>query len=97
MDVFDFIDKNVKSKIIPYIRLITVYTNNGYASSICLVRYNDKNISKKASKLGLNDEKKMIEIKPTIHIKSPKPYDISNGNYYLNYDTRKKDLTIYRM
>jgi len=97
MDVFDFIDKHVEAKKLPYIRLITIYTKDGFANSICLVRYNDKNISKKAVKVGLKDEKNMIEIKPKIQLKNIKPYDVSKGSFYLNYDTRKKDINIFRM
>jgi len=97
MDVFEFIDKYIKAKQLPYIRLITIYTNNGFADSVCLVRYNDKNIAKKASKLGLKDEKNLIEFKPHIQLQNIKPYDVSKGSFYLNYDTRKKDLNIFRM
>ena len=97
MNVFEFIDKHIETKLLNYIRLITIYTNDGIASYICLTRYNDKKISKKASKLGLKEEKNMIEINPGVKLANPKPYDIQKGAYYLNYDTRNKDLNIFKL
>lgn len=96
MNVFEFIDKHVKTNLLSYIRLITLYINDGVVNNICFVRYNDKKISKKAAKLGLKNERNLIEIKPGVKLANPKPYNIQQGSYYLNYDTRTKDLSIYK-
>ena len=96
MDVFEFIDKVVLAKQLPYIRLITLFITDGMLSNVCLVMYNDKKLLKKARKVGLTEEKKIIEIKPEVKITNPKPYNIEKGSFYLNYNPRTKELNIYR-
>ena len=97
MDIFDFIDKLVSRKQIPYIRLLTIYTNNGCVSNIVLTRYNDKKIVKKAAKVGLTEDKQFLTgYGLGIKLKNPPPYNIENGKYYLNYYFDKKDLSIFK-
>lgn len=96
MNVFDFIDKHLSRKLIPYVRLMTIYTNDGVVNNICFVRFNDKKIAKKAEKLGLKNERNLIEIKPGVKLANPKDNNIQQGSFYLNYDTRKKDLNIFK-
>ena len=97
MDVFEFIDKHVLRKLLPFIRLLTIYTNNGVVTSYCLVRYNDKKIVKKAAKLGLTEDRLIKTDGAGIKLGNQKPYDIQKGSYYLNYNTRTKELNIFRM
>ena len=96
MDTFEFIDKHIPQRQIPYIRLITIYTNDGRANQLCITRYNDKKIAKKAAKVGLNEDKKMIDLPPT-PLKNPEPYNIQEGDYYLNYYFNTRELLIYKM
>jgi len=97
MDVFEFIDKLVSRKQIPYLRLLTIYTNNGCVSNIVLTRYNDKKIVKKAAKVGLSDDKQFLTgFGLGTKLKNPQPYNIQNGKYYLNYSFEKHDLNIYK-
>ena len=97
MDVFDFIDKLVSRKQIPYLRLMTIYTNDGFVNNIVLTKYNDKKIAKKAKKVGLTDDKQFLTgFGIGIKLKNPPPYDIQKGKYYLNYYFDKHDLNIYK-
>ena len=97
MDVFDFIDKHIERKLIPYLRLMTIYTNDGVVSGVCLVRFNDKKISRKASKLGLTEERIMKNDGAGTKLENPKPYNIQNGNYYLYYRFDNHDLSIFKL
>ena len=97
MNVFEFIDKHVKAKIIPYLRLITIYTKDGAVRSVCLTRFNDKKIAKKAKKVGLDYDKMVKEDGLGTKLKNPEPYDIQQGEYYLNYYFGTKELVVYRM
>ena len=96
MDVFEFIDKHIPRKQIPYIRLVTIYTKDGAVSSVCLTRFNDKKIAKKAAKVGLDYDKMVSEEGLGTKLKNPQPYDIQNGEYYLNYYFGSRELDIYR-
>ena len=57
MDVFKFIDSCVSRKQLPYVRLITVYLHDGMVTNVCLCRYMDKHIAKKAAKVGINEDR----------------------------------------
>ena len=61
MDVFKFIDSCVTRKQLPYLRLITVYITDGLVTGVCLCRYADKKIAKKASKVGITEDRMMID------------------------------------
>ena len=97
MDVFNFIDSNVSRKLLPYIRLVSVYIKDGNATGICLNRYTDKNIVKKAKKVGLNQDRMMKNLDKPVKLQNINDIKIEKGEYYLNYDTSTKELTIYRM
>ena len=98
MDVFEFIDKLVSRKQIPYIRLLTIYTNDGCVSNIVLTRYNDKKIAKKAAKAGLTEDKQFLTgFGLGIKLKNPPSYNTQKGKYYLNYYFGKNDLNIYKV
>ena len=97
MDVFDFIDKQVARNQIPYIRQLTIYTKDGVITTVCLTRYNDKKIAKKAAKVGLNYDKLLKEDGLGTKLKNPKPYDIQKGEYYLNYYFGSKKLVVYNL
>jgi len=96
MDIFEFIDKHVTRKLLPFVRLMTIYTTDGVVSNICLVRYNDKKIAKKAAKMGLNADRVVLNDGAGTKLKNPKPYDISRGEYYLNYSFGERSLTIFK-
>ena len=96
MDVFEFIDKLIPSKQIPYIRLLTIYTKDGAITTVCLTRYNDKKIAKKAAKVGLNYDKLLNEDYLGTKLKNPEPYDIQDGDYYMNYYFGTKELIVYK-
>ena len=103
MNVFEFIDKIVSRKQLPYVRLITIYLNDGIVTGVCLSRYIDKKIAKKASKVGLNQDRLMITDLPPgasigvgVKISNFNGYDIQKGSYYLNYNTSTKEIIIYR-
>ena len=96
MDIFKFIDCLCTRKQLPYVRLITVYLKDGAVTNVCLCRYTDKNIAKKAAKVGLNEDRLMTLYGAGIKIANFNGYDIQKGDYYLNYNVLKKDLTIYR-
>ena len=96
MDVFEFIDKHVSRKQIPYIRMITIYTKDGAVNNVCLTRYNDKKIAKKAAKVGLDYDKLLKEDGLGTKLKNPKPYDIQDGNYYMNYYFGTHELIVYK-
>ena len=96
MDIFEFIDKHIPRKQIPYLRLITIYTTDGNVRSVCLTRYNDKKIVKKAVKVGLDYDKMVKEDGLGTKLKNPKPYDIQNGDYYMNYYFDTHELTIFK-
>ena len=97
MDVFDFIDKLISRKQMPYLRLLTIYTNNGCVSNIVLTRYNDKKIAKKAAKVGLTDDKQFLTgFGIGTKLKNPPSNNIQKGKYYLNYSFEKHDLNIFK-
>ena len=95
MDIFKFIDSCVTRKQLPYIRLITVYLHDGVVTGVCLCRYLDKHIAKKAVKVGLNEDRQMIK-GFGIKIANFNGHNVQKGDYYLNYNTSNKDLTIYK-
>lgn len=97
MNVFEFIDKLISRKQLPYLRLITIYTDNGFVSNICLTRYNDKKIAKKAKKVGLTEDKQFLTgYGIGVKLKNPEQNDIQKGKYYLNYYVESHDLFIYK-
>jgi len=96
MNVFKFIDKCCSRAQLPYVRLITIYLHNGAVTNVCLCRYLDKKIAKKASKVGLNEDRLMTMYGAGVTIANINQYDLQKGDYYLNYNTSNKDLTIYK-
>ena len=96
MNIFDFIDSCVSRKQLPYIRLVTVYTHNGEVTNVCLARYTDKKIVKKASKVGLNEDRMMTLLGKGVKISNFNEYDIQRGDFYLNYNTASREITIYK-
>ena len=96
MDIFQFIDSAVSRKMLPYVRLITVYTHDGAVTGVCLCRYNEPKIVKKAKKIGLNQDRLMTLFGKGITIKNISGHNIQQGDYYLNYNTQTKDLTIFK-
>ena len=96
MDVFDFIDSCVSRKQLPYVRLITVYLHNGTVTNVCLCRYMDKHIAKKAKRVGLNQDRLMTLLGQGVKIENFNGYDLQRGDYYLNYNTSSKEITIYK-
>ena len=96
MDVWQFIDSVVTRKQLPYVRLITIYLHNSAVTNVCLCRYTDKNIAKKAKKVGLNEDRMMTLFGKGLIIKNFNEYDLQNGDYYLNYNTSTREITIYK-
>ena len=96
MDVWKLIDSVVTRKQLPYVRLITIYLHNAVVTGICIARYTDKNIIKKAKKVGLNEDRMMTILGKGLIIKNFNAYDLQKGDYYLNYDTASKEITIYK-
>ena len=97
MNVFKFIDSCCSQAQLPYVRLITVYVHDGVVTNVCLARYNDKKIVKKACKVGLNEDRMMTGFGKGTRLLNDKLHsDISKGDFYLTYNTNSKDLTIYR-
>ena len=96
MNVFNFIDSCVSRKQLPYVRLITVYITDGMVTNVCLCRYTDAHIAKKAAKVGLKEDRLMTMYGKGIKIANFNNHDLQRGNYYLNYNTSNKELTIYR-
>lgn len=96
MDIFNFIDSVCTRKQLPYVRLITVYLKDGAVTNVCLCRHTDKNIIKKAAKVGLNEDRLMNSLGAGIKIANINGCDIQKGDYYLNYNVAKKDLTIFK-
>ena len=96
MNIFDFIDSCVTRKQLPYVRLITVYLHNGQVTNVCLCRYMDKKIAKKASKVGLNEDRMMTLLGQGVKISNFNEIDLQRGDNYLNYNTASRELTIYK-
>ena len=96
MNVFKFIDSCCSQAQLPYVRLITVYVHDGVVTNVCLARYNDKKIVKKACKVGLNEDRMMTALGQGVKIENFNEYDIQRGDYYLNYNTATRELTIYK-
>ena len=96
MNIFDFIDKIVSRKQLPYVRLITIYLKDGTVTGVCLCRYMDKKIAKKAAKVGLNEDRLMTMLGVGVKISNFNQYDIQKGNYYLNYNPSTKEIIIYK-
>ena len=96
MNIFDFIDRCVSRKQLPYVRLITVYLHNGAVTNVCLCRYTDKKIAKKAAKVGLDNDRLMTLYGAGVKINNFNDIDLQNGDYYLNYSTKDRDITIYK-
>lgn len=96
MDVFKFIDSCCSLKQLPYVRLITLYLKNGKITNVCLCRFNDKKIIKKAKKVGLIEDRMLTDYGKGISIKNFNKVNLQNGSYYLNYNTIKKDLTVFK-
>ena len=95
MDVFKFIDSIVSRKQLPYVRLITIYLHNGAVTNVCICRYMDKHIAKKAARVGLNEDRMMSMFGAGIKINNFNGYDIQHGDYYLNYNTSSKEIIIF--
>ena len=95
MDIFKFIDGCTTQKQLPYVRLITVYIDHGVVTNVCLCRYADKKIAKKAAKVGLTVDRMMTEIGKGTKIANFSGYNVQDNNYYLNYCTSNKNLDIY--
>ena len=101
MDVFKFIDSCCSQAQLPYVRLITVYVHDGVVTNVCLARYNDKKIVKKACKVGLNEDRMMIDYGRGTRLSFPNSFSEAakraiGEQAYLTYNTNSKDLTIYR-
>ena len=96
MNVCEFIDSCVTRKQLPYVRLITVYITDGIVTGVCLCRYADKKIAKKASKVGIIEDRMMIDKGKGTTIMNFNGYNIQKGSYYLNYCTNNHDLSIYK-
>ena len=96
MNVFEFIDSCVTRKQLPYVRLITVYLHDGAVTNVCICRYMDKHIAKKAAKVGLNEDRLMTSLGTGVKIANYDRYNLQRGDYYLNYNTNSKELTIYK-
>ena len=96
MNIFKFIDSCVSRKQLPYVRLITVYLHNGAVTNVCLCRYSDKNIAKKAAKVGLDNDRLMTLLGAGVKIENINGVDLQNGDYYLNYSTKDHEITIYK-
>ena len=96
MNIFNFIDSCVSRKQLPYVRLITVYLHNGVVTNVCLCRYTDKKIAKKAAKVGLDNDRLMTLLGAGVKIENVNGIDLQNGDYYLNYSTKDHEITIYK-
>ena len=96
MNVFELIDTYATPKLLPFIRLVTIYVTDGVASLVCLVRYDGKKIAKKAKKIGLIDEKTIKELDPGVKVANVDPYDLQHGSFYLNYNTRTREMNVYK-
>ena len=96
MNIFKFIDSCVSRKQLPYVRLITVYLHDGAVTNVCLCRYTDKHIVKKAAKVGLNDDRLMTLYGSGVKIENFNDIDLQHGDYYLNYSTKDHDIIIYK-
>ena len=96
MNIFKFIDSCVSRKQLPYVRLITVYLHDGVVTNVCLCRYTDKNIAKKAAKVGLDNDRLMTLLGAGVKIENINGVDLQNGDYYLNYSTKDHEITIYK-
>ena len=103
MNIFKFIDSCVSRKQLPYVRLITVYLHNGAVTNVCLCRYTDKHIVKKAAKVGLDNDRLMTLLGAGVKIENIgnagaelNGVDLQNGDYYLNYSTKDHEITIYK-
>ena len=96
MNIFDFIDRCVSRKQLPYVRLITVYLHDGAVTNVCLCRYMDKHIAKKAAKVGLDNDRLMTLLGAGVMIENLNDVDLQNGDYYLNYSTKTQEITIYK-
>ena len=84
MNVFEFIDSCCSRAQLPYVRLIIVYVHDGVVTNVCLARYNDKKIVKKACKVGLNEDRMLSDHGRGVKLLNDKLHsDISKGDFYL--------------
>ena len=79
----------------PFIRLITIYTKDGVVTDVGITAKVER--MKKARRVGICDERKIIHIENGTKLLNPKPYDIQKGCYNLIYYTEKKELKIFKI
>ena len=98
MDIFQFII-SIRGSIYrkvqePFIRLITIYTKDGIVTDVGITAKVER--MKKARRVGLSDERKIVHIENGTKILNPGPYDIQKGCYSLIYYSEKKELKIFK-
>lgn len=77
-----------------FIRLITVYTKDGVVTDVGITAKRER--LKKASRVGLGQERKIVHVDDGVKISVPGQFDISSGRYLLIYSTKDKDIQIFR-
>ena len=65
-------------------------------TNVCICRYSDKNIAKKASKVGLTEDRMMSGHGVGFNIANFGGYNLQKGEFYLIYNTNSKDISIYK-
>ena len=99
MDIFKYII-SIRGTIYrkvqePFIRLITIYTKDGNVTDVGITAKVER--MKKARKVGICDERKIVHVENGTNILNPGTYDIQKGRYYMIYDTEKKEIKIFKM
>ena len=98
-DIFKFIVSNrgtyYKKTQEPFIRIITVYLHDGYATDIGITAKPER--MKKARLVGINEERKVYHLDEGTKIINPDGFDISKGSYELLYYLDKKELRLFKI
>lgn len=79
----------------PFIRLITVYTKNGVATDFAVTAKRER--LKKASQVGLCQERKIVHLTDGEKISNPQGFNIEKGSFELIYYLDKKEIRVFRI
>ena len=78
----------------PFIRIITVYTKDGIVQDVGITAKPER--MRKARRVGLCDERKIVHIDDGTQIKNPEGFDIQKGCYQLMYYLDKKEILVFK-
>ena len=98
-DIFKFIVSKrgtyYKTTQEPFIKIITVYTTNGYATDIGITAKPER--MKKARLVGINEERKITHLENNTKIINPYGFDIQHGSYQLMYYLDKREIRVFKI